>query len=253
MKVSPRVSVLLFSAFFATVCTAAETPEISLRDQALAETKSTGIERASATDAQVPGMLKLQDPRPQIITRSWSYFAGFSAQTFQSAGQAKKDGVNTFDLDKNSGTVMPGFELGVLSRNFELQDFTWRFGVRGKAHFASQATDIKLSSGYTIDDARLNTTLFAAGPLFMAQWHRLPWLSATLSPQFGTLNYTQNSANEFATFSKSATFEALGLGLDVALNPQWSVFTEWTQRNLKNENEIALQKDNFEIGTKIVW
>lgn len=253
MKVSARISVLLFSAFFATVTAAAEVTETSLREQALAETKSSGIERSSATDAQIPGMLKLQDPRPEIITRSWSYFAGFSAQTFQSSGQPKKDGVNTFDLDKNSGTVMPGFELGVLSRNFALQDFTWRFGARGKAHFASQATDVKLNSGYAIDDARLNTTLFAVGPLFMAQWNGLPWLSATLSPQFGTLNYTQNSANEFATFSKSATFEALGLGVDVAVNPKWSVFTEWTQRNLKNETEIALQKDNFEIGTKIVW
>ncbi|NUN05505.1 MAG: hypothetical protein HUU57_07070 [Bdellovibrio sp.] len=224
-----------------------------MRDQALAENTHLGVASTSATDAQVPGMLKLQDPRPEIITRSWRYFAGLSAQTFQSSGQADKEGLSTFDLGKNSSTVMPGFEFGVLSKKIALQDFNWSFGVRGKAQFASQSTDVKLSSGYTIDDARLNTTVLAAGPLFLVQWTGLPWLSATLSPQFGTVNYTQTGASDFASFSKSATFDALGLGLDVAISPTWSLFTEWTQKNLQNDNEIALQKDNFEIGTKIVW
>lgn len=220
---------------------------------ALAETKHEGHATKTATNAQVSGMLNLKDPRPEIITRRWSYFAALTFQNFQSQGFATKEGTGTFDLGKNERTVMPGIELGLVTPSLPTKALLWQLGLRGKAGFASQETSVALDSGYRIDDARLNTTLLSAGPALSLQWERLNWLSLNVSPQYGTLSYTQTSSNDFATFSKSAAFEALSYGLDIRMNRKWSIFSEWSQRKIKDNTQIALQKDNFELGTKLTW
>ncbi|XGC81649.1 hypothetical protein ACES2L_04035 [Bdellovibrio bacteriovorus] len=227
--------------------------EVSLRQKALAESSIQGKSVQTATDAQVAGMLTLKDPRPEIITRRWNYFAGFSAQQFQPSGIAQKDGVGSFDLAKNGETTMPGFEFGALTPYYGMKQLNWKAGIRAKASIASQDTDVTLSSGFKINDARLNTSLISVGPLVQLQWARISWLAFTLSPQFGTLNYTQASANDYATFSKIAGYESMAYGLDFSVGKNWSLFTEWSQRQLKDTSEIALQKDNFELGTKITW
>lgn len=240
---------LLFAVIFSSaVCSA-----VSLKEMAIAEAKYDGSEKSSATDAQVSGMLTLKDPRPEIITRSWKYFAGFSLQSFQPEGFASKEGSGSFDLSKNGTTVMPGIELGVMSPALQTKAVFWKLGLRAKGGFASQGTTMKLDSGYEIDDARLNTTMFSAGPAVSLGWERLPWLSLSVSPQYGNISYTQSSSNDFATFSKSGTYESMNYGVDVMVGKKWSVFTEWSQRTLKDNNEIALQKDNFELGTKVTW
>ncbi|WP_374035089.1 hypothetical protein ACES2I_04580 [Bdellovibrio bacteriovorus] len=239
---------LLAVIFSSAICNAQ-----SLRDMAVAEAKYDGLAKQSATDAQVSGMLTLKDPRPEIITRSWKYFAGFSVQSFQPEGIATKDGSGSFDMSENGTTVMPGLELGVMSPALQTKALLWKLGLRAKGGFASQSANVKLDSGYEIDDARLNTIMFSAGPVVSLGWERLPWLSLNVSPQFGNISYTQSSSNDFATFSKSGAYESMNYGVDVMLGKKWSVFTEWSQRTLKDNNEIALQKDNFELGTKVTW
>ncbi len=244
MKWGLLFSTLLFSA----ICGAE-----SLRTKALAEAANIpGQNQKSASDAQT-GMLTLQDPRPEIITRSWKYSVAFTLQQFQAEGRATKDGTGTFDLGKNGQTVMPGVEIGVLTAPMATGPVQWKLGAKGKASFASQETEVVLDSGYKINDVRLNTTLLSAGPVVAVNWDRINWLSLTVSPQFGTMSYAQASSNDFANFSKSASYASWNYGLDFALSKKWSVFTEWSQRSLNDNNEIALQKDNFELGTKISW
>jgi hypothetical protein len=241
---------LVLFTVFSFVCQAAP----SLKQQAQAETKISGQSQNSATDAQVSGMIKLKDPRPEIITRKWKYFASLSVQAFQPQGSVELENASTFDLGANDQTIMPGLEVGILSPLLTTQKVLWQFGVRGKAAMASQSSDVKFNSGYNVDDARLNTTLLSVGPTFSFAWERLPWLALTLSPQWGTLNYTQTSANDFAHFSKYSGYESLNYGFDFKISQKWSFFTEWSQRNLKdNGNKIALKKDNFELGTKVTW
>lgn len=226
----------------------------SLKQQAQAETTVSGKAQHSATDAQVSGMLTLKDPRPDVITRSWKYFAGLSLQSFQPQGLVELENASTFDLGANDQTVMPGLELGVLSPQFSTKKVLWQFGVRGKASIASQSSEVNFNSGYNVDDARLNTTLLSVGPTFGLAWERVPWLAFTFSPQWGTLNYTQTSANDFAHFSKYAGYESFNYGIELKVGRKWSLFTEWSQRNLKDSsNRIALQKDNLELGTKVTW
>lgn len=225
----------------------------TLKERALAEAKVEGLSKKSASDAQVSGMLKLKDPRPEVVTRSWDYFMAFSGQKFQAQGVAQKDGIGTFDLSKNSPALMPGFEVGVLSHSLQTQMLSWKLGLRAKAAVSSQETQLNLESGYKINDARLNATLLSMGPHIHLQWERLEWISFTFSPQFGSLNYTQTSSNDFAAFSKRANFQSMGYGLDFNFGNKWSIFTEWNRRSLKENQEIALQNDSFELGTRITW
>lgn len=243
---------LLISLLFGTSSVFAA-PSSSLKQQAMAESKIDGLVKSTATDAQVPGMLSLKDPRLDVVTRSWNYFAALTAQPFQSQGVVQKAGSGPFTLDNNSSTLMPGLEVGILSHAFRTSHISWNLGVRFKAGMSSQKTDITLNSGYKIEDARLNSTLLSAGPLLALHWNRWSQWALTVSPQVGSLTYTQTSANDFATFSKQSDLTSVGLGLEYAFNPQWSLFSEWTQRNLKDTREISLQKDNFELGTRITW
>ncbi|WP_253696880.1 hypothetical protein ACLWBD_04255 [Bdellovibrio sp. HCB117] len=256
-----KLSLLLALSLSASICAAQgkskaqvpAAPELTMREKAIAESQSESKKQVSASDAQVSGMLTLKDPRPEVVTRSWSYFAAFTGQAFQAEGTVSKEGSGVFNLGNNSQTFMPGLELGVISTPLQTKALLWKFGVRAKAGFTSQETDVKLESGYEINDARLNTTVFSGGPVVAMSWDRFDWLSLTVSPQFGTVIYTQSSSNDFAAFSKQASFESWGYGLDVALSKKWSVFTEYSQKSLKGSNEIALQRDNFELGTKVTW
>lgn len=225
----------------------------TLKERALVESKIEGLNRKTASDAQVSGMLKLKDPRPEVVTRSWDYFMAFSGQRFQAQGVAEKYGVGSFDLSKNNPIIMPGFEFGLLSHTLTTQMVAWKVGLRAKASFASQKTQLNLESGFQIDDARLNTALLSVGPHFSMQWNQIEWVSLTFSPQFGSLNYTQTSSNDFAAFSKQSGFQSIGYGLDFNFGNKWSIFTEWNQRSLRENKEIALQNDSFELGTRIIW
>lgn len=250
-----KISLLLTFTLFSALCYASPSPEskLSLKEQALAETKIEGLQKALASDAQVSGMLTLKDPRPEVVTRPWMYFASFSAQAFQAEGVATKEGSGVFNLGKNGATVMPSIELGVISHPWKTAALNWKVGLRSKAHLASQNTEVTLPSGYKINDARLNTTLFSGGAVLAASWERFNWLTLNVSPLIGKLSYTQTSSNEFASFSKHADFSSMGVGFDIAISKKWSVFSEWSQRQLNGNSEIALQKDNFEFGTKVLW
>lgn len=228
----------------------------SMRDMAMAAAQVTEKkEQKMASDAQVAGgYLTLKDPRPEIVGRAWKYFASLSVQNFQAEGSASNDSAETFDLGKNDSTVMPSIKLGAMTTPWATGPLNWQFGARGQASFASQETSGLLESGYQVDDARLNSTLLSVGPMLALSWQRLAWLSFTVSPQWGNLNYTQSSSNDLAKFSKQASYEALHYGLDFQIGSKWSVFTEYSNRSLRDGNEqVAIQANNFELGTKVQW
>lgn len=237
----------------------AEVKKASFKELALAEANAPYDTKAkpatTATDAQLAnGMLTLKDPRPDLETRSWKYFAGLTVQSFQADGKVTSDLQQTFDLSKNGQTAMPGLELGVLSPEMATGDVNWRLGVKGKGAYSSQKSNVTLTSGYEIDDARLNTTLLSVGPVVSASWNRFNWLSLNLGAQYGDLNYTQTSSSEFGQFSKHAGYQAFSYGLGFQITRTWSVSTDWNQRTLKsNTQDLALQKNNFELGTTITW
>lgn len=229
--------------------------KLSMRDRALTESAVSEKEaKLSATDAQISGtMLKLDDPTPVAEVRNWKYMAALTAQQFQARGVASNDMGQSFVLDNNSQTVMPGLEVGILSPTWAVGQANLTVGAKLKGSYASQSSNAITSSGYVIDDSRLNSTLLSAGPAVSIAWERLSWLSLNLGAQFGDLNYTQTSSNEFARFSQHAGYTAYSYGLGFQISKTWSVTTEWNQRSLNNTQTVALQNNNFELGTQITW
>jgi hypothetical protein len=225
----------------------------SVREAALAETKASGVASKSATDATTTGMLVLKDPKPEIMGRSWQYFAGFTAQQFQPKGTVTTETAGTFDLSKNDQTFMPGLTVGVMTPEWNVSNILISGGLRFDGSMATQNASVTLPSGTSVDDARLNTSMLSGGPTLALRHTKLSWLGVTFTPQWGNLNYTQSSSNDFAHFSKQASYTAMNYGLDFRLTKKWSVFTEWSQRELTGQQEIALEKDSFELGTKVSW
>lgn len=240
--------------------TNAKAPAVSLRDQAQKEAKidpqlERKLKAAAATTNSAPasiGILTLQDPRPESMPRAWSFFAGLSAQYFGPQGKVSKLGSGNFDLGTNASTLMPGLDAGFISAPRPTEYFSFQWGLRGKFGLTSQNSNITLPSGFRIDDARLNSHLLSAGGLVSFQSQTAPRLSVTVSPQVGNVTYTQTSSSDFANFSKQATFTALGVGFAYLLSHHWSLTAEYTQRDVIG-NEVALQKDNYELGAKVTW
>ncbi len=225
----------------------------NVRKAAMNETNPSGAKASRASETQVTGMLKLQDPRPEIVNRSWVYFAGFSAQSFQANGRGQNSSGASFNLSENSSTLMPGVELGFLSAPYRQETWGLQGGLRLRASFASQSSPQVLRSGYRVDDARLNSTLWSGGILLrLTSAYAARW-SFTVSPQYGVASYTQSSSNDYVDFSQSFAFDSMGYGVDYAFTKTWSLFTEWTQRNARNPGSLALQSDNLELGAKVQW
>ncbi len=231
------------------------TTTISYGEWALAESQIQGTKQDSATDAQVAaGFLSLKDPRPEVVTRSWKYTAGFSLQNFQTMGKATNDAKESFNLDRNDSTVMPGLVAGVIGPDWKTGPVAWKLGAATNLGFATQEVSAIVGTGFIVRDARLNTMLWNVGPSVAMSWEKLSWLSLVVAPQYGGINYTQASSNNLASFSKYAAFQAVSLGLDFSVGTKWSLFTEWSQRDLLGSDDtIAIQNENFALGTKATW
>jgi hypothetical protein len=73
----------------------------------------------------------------------------------------------------------------------------------------------------------------------------------TISPQYGVASYTHSSSNDYVDFSESFAFDSVSYRVDYGLTQNWSLFTEWTQRNAHNPGSLALQSDNLELGADV--
>ncbi len=237
----------------------------NLRNQALAESQIDGQQKQSATTAQVSsGMLVLKDPRPEIITRSWKIFAGLKGQSYNPSGIHTSDSGTKFYLNKAGQAFMPGILIGAQTKKIELPKpfnldprIKWNFGIRADASLASQTTTTTFESGYNISDCRLNTMILSVGPSVSISWQQntqkyLPTM--TFTPQFGNLDYTQTSSNEYARFSRQFNFQSMNLELSFEASQSVQLFASYTQRTpLNPSNQMTIQKDSFDVGSKLTW
>jgi hypothetical protein len=237
----------------------------NLRNQALAESQIDGQQKQSATTAQVSsGMLVLKDPRPEIITRSWKLFAGLKGQSYNPSGIHTSDSGTNFFLNKAGQVFMPGILIGAQTKKFELPKpfkldprIKWNFGIRADASIASQTTTTTFESGYNISDCRLNTIILSAGPSVSISWqqHTQKYLpTITLAPQIGNLDYTQTSSNEYARFSRQFNFQSINLEFGFEATQSVQLFASYTLRApLNPSNQVTIQKDSFDVGSKVTW
>lgn len=196
-------------------------------------------------------ILSLEDPRQDIITRKWNYSFSIVAQQFKPQGFAQND-VGTFNLGNNNSVLFPSIGLGFLSNIKEFSGVHIHGGAQALLGYSNQSTSVLFPSGLVEKNARLSSVLFRLKPTLKVNFVRLPWLSALVGGEWGGLNYTQSSSNSLANFSKQAFFTGWSLGLGWNATPKFSIVAQYTNRAIQDQN-LGLQRDNFELGTSFLW
>lgn len=227
----------------------------SIRQMAIEETAIVPSEvKAHPTDVSVTGgMLTLKENKPEVHLRSWDYFLSLSAQSFAPAGTATNDYGTRFNLNETSTTVMPALALGIVKHAYESDNLTVAWGVGGKVSYSSQNAPVTMPNGFLIDDARLNTTELGLNPFVRVGSPLISWLEVNAGYILGSLNYAETSTNDFAKFSRTASFQGYNLGADFRLSRRWSILVDYSHKSLNASNDIDIQNNNVEVGTRVQW
>jgi opacity protein-like surface antigen len=236
--------------------------EMSTREEALKENSSIDekaykktIQASSAQQANVGSFLKLEDPSPELRNRSWLYNFAFKLQGFTPLGVGQVSDTS-LNLQSYGSTVMPSIEFGFLKTAMQNDAWTWNTGLAAHAGYTSQKTNLVTPSGYSFDDARLNSGLISAvWTNRINNFNASNW-SALVSPEYGIINYTQTASNNsLANFSQQNEYWGLALGAEYALSKKWGVLSQYSfrQASAAKREFSDLQNNNFEIGTSVVW
>lgn len=224
------------------------------RDKAQNELDSIPTtQKQKSTDAQFSGILKLKDPRPQIITRDWKYFFAFKFQSLQPMGSVNNKVVGRFDLNKNPRTFHPSLEIG-FSKPIITENLFVNWGLLGQTGFSSQQVQLNFPSGYAAPhDTHLNTLTSAVGAKLEWALPKLSSLYFNTSARLGRVSYTQTSLNDMAQFSEAANFLSMGLGVCYDIQDSWQVTLDYNQRKMTQKSDLRIQPENTELGFRVIW
>lgn len=236
--------------------------ELSPRELAIQENSSIDqkaykktIQASEAQQADVQSFLKLQDPTPELRNRPWLWILAFKLQSFKPLGIGQVSNA-TFALADYGSSIMPSIEVGFLLNALKKQGLLWSSGLATHFGYLTQKTQLLTPSGYNFDDARLNTGLLSLVWINRLNIEQAPKWSLLASPEVGLVNYTQTAINStLANFTQQNTFFGLGIGLEYAVSKKWGVVGQYSyrQRDSARSTTTDLQKNNFEIGTSVIW
>ncbi|MFZ4404876.1 MAG: hypothetical protein ACOYOK_12305 [Pseudobdellovibrionaceae bacterium] len=224
-------------------------PSAELVKRAEEEVRSEGKKQSIATDAQVSGLLQLEDPRSSISDRSWKYIFSAKLQSFKASGSVEATATR-FDVSSPT-TVMPVLEFGLRTTTHPL---FW--GTSFEAGLVSQKQAAQFQSGFVADDARINSTIFAVGPLLGYAPANSAW-TFSVQTLYQLLLVSQVSKNDLANYSRQSSawlgrFEADYL-LSKNTHSEWHLTALATQRLLENKLQITTPNNSLSMGARLIW
>ncbi len=227
-----------------------------LTERAREEIRQPGRIKATPNDVQVSqSMLSLEDPLREVRQRLWDYKLGLGLQMFRPSGTVRNDFTSSdFNLSDNGSTVLPALIFGAQGKLLEQPRWQMDWGLSGRVGYISQKAKARFDSGFVESNVRLNTFMLGVGPQLNFVMNRVPWLTTVVGAEVGRLTYTQVSSNDLANLSKRANYQAWLAGFDFRLNPTWSLYTRYSNRQLSSApDQMQVQANNWEAGTQIVW
>lgn len=228
----------------------------SLREQALNESalSAKSVQSTKATEVQVnSAYLQLQDPRPQIITRTYKYNLGIQLSRWNPQGQTQLPAGTSYDLASAGNTVLPTVSFGFQRELTYQADYTLDWGISLLGGYSSQTVNFELPSGYEISDSRLNSTLLKAQIPVQVKLANLKDFSGTITPQIGAINYTQSGVDPLANFSKQTTFAAMGFAVAYHVDENMAFNLETIANTDLGKQNVKIQSSQFNVGTQVVW
>lgn len=216
--------------------------------QALAENKTVSPKASTqASDVQIEGALKLNDPYQDIRVRKHQYRFGIKTQSYEAVGAGEIQGGSKYDLAAAGKSPLAGFEMGAL----------WPVGTRfdfalgTQVFYTRQKNNVRTNAGTDID-GELNTTLWSFGT--QLGFKVVPALRLFGVLELGQVIYANSSVDEEARFSRQTNFWGQGMGAELNLTETWSVAAKVTSREEITESLAAgVQANNFEIGAIARW
>lgn len=251
-KILFSFSVLILS--ISAVALAQNTAE--LREKAKKEAEvDVKKQMQSASDAQVNGVLILQDPYREEIRRSWKWYLGLEAQKITPSGFAQIPGIATESLDLAGSTTLPAINFGMTKDLTTTGSWSWAWGVDVKGGLSSQSVNLTLPSGYKPQNTRLNTSVLKAGPTVILKNTNIKNIALQLGPQIGTLAYTQTSQDGVANFAETSAILGYQIAIQYDLNQSWQIGlkNEKNQLAKPEEKTIAIQNDSYSVGARVIW
>ncbi len=250
------------AVFLTLLATLPALAELSPRELAIQENSSIDqkaykktIQASDAQQANVQSFLKLQDPAPELRNRPWLWTFAFKLQSFKPLGTGRVSSA-TFALEDYGASTMPSIEVGFLLNALKKQNVSWSSGLAAHIGYLTQKTQLVTPNGYNFDDARLNTGLLSLIWNNRLALEQAPKWSFLASPEFGLVNYTQTAIKStLANFTQQNSFFGLGVGLEYAVSKKWGVVGPYSYRQSAPARSATtdLQKNNFEIGTSVIW
>lgn len=228
-----------------------------LRLKALKEAEAPRVQQEKASEATVevdtenaPGVLTLEDPTPNLKTRTYDWIFGLKVQSYQPSGQLSSP-ETTYYLSEQSPYFLPSLEFGIRFAGPETETAQWKWGLTGHGGYSSQESRVTFYSSN--EDAGKLTTLLTDVGLIVEQnflgrdwgWH--------VGAGAGSVTYSHSGSSSFSQLSETATYRFAAAGVHWNL-PSWQVLLTYNNRNLIQEDElISIPTDSVELGTRFIW
>ena len=213
---------------------------------------------APVTDVQITGALTLEDPKKDVITRSFQYTLALKASSLNLSGTATNDISETFSLNSGSPLVGPALDFGVQQSIYTFQDkFDIGAGLNIGGAYFNQGRNVSLSSGYSESNVRLMAYVFQAQPHLIFRSAELRRWQYEVGPAWGRIDVMQSGNSEFVSLNASIQTTGLSHRLNYRLKRDLAVTAEFNSfSNIKNSssNPQSIQlSNNYQLGIKSIW
>jgi hypothetical protein len=256
------ISILATSSAFSAPKKAAkkvEAPaiELSLKEAAEKEVRTPGapiVKKSRSSEVQIEAtLLKLKDPKPEVVGRNFKYTSTFKINRWAPKGNTSIASSVVYDLSDSGSTWLPSLSLGFDSPNKEVSFGNLSLGADAELGYSTQKVDTTLATGFRIRENRLNSTLLSAGPSLSAKFNNLEKMSFKISPRLGSTNYTQAGVTSAASFSKRADFAALAVAAAYAVDSNMQLALESQFNRNLGQSTVKIQNNTISLGANIIW
>lgn len=233
--------------------------EVSLKMMALNEVQAlSGVSaggKAIGTDTQLSGTLTLDDPKQEVLNRSFKFTMGLKVSNLSFKGQTENDVNEKFNLADSNNSFGPALDIGVHQALLQYDNVKWGLGVQLGAAYFNQSNPTTLQSGYKASDARLIAYQTYIHPYLTVRTKWAPRWAYEVGPHWTQTNLLQSSQSEYAKFNVRGNTSGLIQRIDYRINPQWSVLAELHQYSTTTTNQKSTLSidDSTMLGVRSIW
>lgn len=246
-KISPLLLLLL--CFFSTQTFAL------VRSDAESELALKQVQADKASEVQVnnSSMLQMKDPFVDVKARDWLWQTSIQVQNYQPEGQASVLD-QTENISETGSTVLPVLGLGAQVKMIEALSGIYSLGLEAQAGYITQERQLRTATT-NLDDVHINTTLLQAQAQFRYSRGLDSKWNITLGAGAGQMTVTQTASNSIARWSKNRNFTLTSIFAGYDLSSHWALELGYINRLALGGSgqDIEIAKDNWILGTRILW